>query len=149
MNRKKDEDEAVDGPGIAAQILNRMSSENKARIVKSIQQSNPELATKIEEKLFNFEEIADLTPQGMQLLLKEVAHADVVLSLKKASPHVKSALMQNISERKQQMLEEDFINLPPVKLTDVENAQRRILFKLDELRKAGLIRTQSKNDVWV
>lgn len=149
MGKKDDSEESIDGASIAAQILNRMPSANKERIVRAIQTSAPEIAIKIEANLFNFEEIADLTPQGAQLLMKEVKHEDLLLSLKRASANVKKILFEGVSERRLQIIQEDFERLPPTRLSEVEDAQRRILEKLDELRKAGLIRTQSKNDLWV
>ncbi len=145
----KSPDEVVDGPSVAAKILNSMRPQNRERIVKAIQGANPTLATKIEEKLYNFEEIADLQPTGVQILIKEVEHRDLVLSLKTASEKVKKILFENMSDRRQQIVNEDFANLPQVKLRDVEDAQRRIMQKLSALRTAGLLKTQSKNDIWV
>ena len=142
-------DETIDGAGVAAKILNSMRPEARARIVKAIQAAQPEVAVKIEEKLYNFEEIADLQPQGVQILLKEIDQRDLVLSLKTASENVKNILFENMSERRRQIVEEDFSALPQVKLRDVEEAQRRICIKLAALRTSGLLRTQSKNDIWV
>lgn len=146
---EKTPDETVDGPGIAAKILNSMRPAQRERIMKAIQEANPTIAVKVEEKLYNFEEIADLQPQGVQILLKEIDHRDLLLSLKTASDKVKSVLFENMTERRKQIVDEDFAALPPVKLRDVEDAQRRIMMKLSALRTAGLLKTQSKNDIWV
>lgn len=145
----KTPDEVVDGPAVAAKILNSMRPQNRERIVKAIQGANPDLALRIEERLYNFEEIAELQPAGVQILIKEIEHRDLVLSLKTASANVKRVLFENMSERRQQIVDEDFASLPPVKLRDVEEAQRRIMQKLSALRTAGLLKTQSKNDIWV
>ena len=152
MKDEKDQstpDEAIDGASVAAKILNSMRPSNRERIVKAIQARQPDLAVKIEEKLYNFEEIADLQPQGVQILLKEISHTDLVLSLKTASDTVKTVLFENMTERRKLIVEDDFANLPQVKLRDVEEAQRRIMQKLTALRTAGLLKTQSKNDIWV
>lgn len=145
----KSPDEVVDGAGIAAKILNSMRPAARERIVKAIQAAQPEVAVKIEEKLFNFEEISDLQPQSVQILIKEIEHRDLVLSLKTASENVKKVLFENMSDRRRQIVEEDFSALPQVKLRDVEEAQRRIMTKLSALRTSGLLKTQSKNDIWV
>lgn len=145
----KTPDEVVDGPAVAAKILNSMRPQNRERIVKAIQGANPDLALRIEERLYNFEEIAELQPAGVQILIKEIEHRDLVLSLKTASANVKRVLFENMSERRQQIVNEDFSALPAVKLRDVEEAQRRIMQKLSALRTAGLLKTQSKNDIWV
>ncbi len=141
--------EPVDGPKIVADILNRMNPANKEKIVRAIQASNPEIATKIEEKLFNFDDIAELTPQGVQVLLKEIDQNDLLLSLKTASKKASSALFENMSERRRQIVQSDFENMGQRRLSEVDEAQKRILRKLDELRTAGLIKTQGKQDVWV
>lgn len=154
MNQKdrkpeKTEDEIVDGPRVAARILDNMPQSRREAIVTQIRQTDPGLAVKIEANLVTFEDIADLFPQGLQLLIKEVEHQDLIVSLKKASDKVKQALFANMSQRKRQTVEEDFTGLPPMPLAEVEQAQGRILKKLDELRTAGLIRTQSESDTWV
>ncbi len=145
----ENEDEKVDGPRIAAQILKSMAVSKKERLVQAIEQKAPRLAEKIAENLFRFDDIADLTPQGVQVLIKEIEHDDLVLSFKLASTGVKNIFLKNMSERKRALTESDIDALPPVKKSEVEEAQKRILAKLDILRTQGLIRTQSPNEVWV
>lgn len=146
---KKSQDEAIDGAKVAAQIINRMKENNKTKIIARIKATNPDIAQRIEEKMFRFDDIADLTDQGVQLLIKEIDHQSLVISLKTASAEVKEMLFKNMSERKKIMVEDDFINLPPMRLSEVETAQRSILNRLDQLRTAGAIRTNDVNDVWV
>jgi len=143
------EDEKVNGPRIAAQILKSMNLSAKDRIVKTIEARSPRLAQKINENLFNFDDINELTPQGVQTLIKEIDHDDLVMSFKLATSEVKAILIQNMSERKRAMVESDLESMPPVKKLEVEDAQRRILVKLDELRTQGVIRTQSPNEIWI
>ncbi|MCB9030459.1 MAG: hypothetical protein H6619_05355 [Deltaproteobacteria bacterium] len=145
----KSQDERVNGPKIAAQILKNMGNRRKDAIVKRIKARSPKLADKIEENMFSFEDLTDLTPQGMQTLIKEVAHEDIVISFKLASADVQQMFLRNMSERKKDMLQADFEDLGPVRKTDVDLAQRRILEKLDQLRSAGLVLTQGENDIWV
>ena len=145
----RSEDERVDGPKIAAQILKNMNLSNKEKIVKAIEAREPGLAKKINENLLNFDDILELTPQGVQTLIKEVEHGDLVLSFKLASADVQTLLLRNMSERKKAIVKSDFEDLGPVRKSDAEDAQRRILDKLDDLRVSGLIRTQSSNDMWI
>ena len=142
-------DEKVDGPKIAAMILSSMKGPQKDRLVKAIQKAAPTIAAKIKENLLRFDEIGDPTSAGVQLLIKEVQHSDIVLSLKTATSQVKEALLSNMSERKRRTIEEDFAALPPTKLSDVEEAQSRIVRKLEELRTAGLIKSKNSADAWV
>jgi len=143
------EDEKVNGPKIAADILKKMTTAQKAKIVEAIEIKSPNLAKKITESLFSFEDIKELTPQGVQILIKEIDHNDLVMSFKLASPEIQNIFLKNMSERKKSMLQSDFETLPPVKKLEVEDAQKRILARLDELRTQGIIRTQSPNELWV
>lgn len=145
---KKSKDEVVDGAKVAAQILSRMGGEAKERIIQAISQVEPELVVKIQENMFRFDDLVDVAPKGLQRLLAEVKHEDVVLSLKKASIEVKQVLLDNMSQRKRELVEGDVKTLPPTRKTEVDEAQRRILAKVEELRAAGVLQTQSKNDVW-
>lgn len=143
------DDESVDGPGIAAAILNKLPPERRAKLMSAIESTNPQIATKITASLFTFDELQDISAQGIQVLLREVAQADLVLSLKKITDKTKAVIMENLSERKQKIVLDELSALPPTPVRDVEQAQRRILEKLEELRTSGAIRTKSKNDVWV
>jgi flagellar motor switch protein FliG len=143
------QDEKVDGAKIAAQILNRMAPEARDRIMKTMQASSPAIAQRVEENLFNFDDIADVTPQGIQLLIAAVEQMDLVRALKGASPKVKEHLFANMSERRQKIFKDELEALPPTAIGDISRSQQRIMVKLDELRSAGSIKTMSKQDVWV
>jgi len=150
-NNERDnrDDEAVDGPKVAADILSRMKPAVQARLQKAIEAVDPAIAQKIADNIIRFDSIIELNTKGLQVLLKEIPHQDLVLSLKTASQTVKDILFNNMSERKQTMVREDLAALPPTRLSEIEQAQRRIVMKMDELRTSGAIRTDSKNDVWV
>ena len=99
----------------------------------SIQSLAPAAAAKIEHSLYQFDRIAQLNDLAIQDLLKEVPHRDVVISLKAAPEAVKEKLLDNMSESKQRLIQDDFSSLPPMRISDVQAAQRRILKKLEEL----------------
>ncbi len=143
--------EPVDGARVAARILNRMSESNKRRIVDAIQAKNPTIAAKIQEKIFTFDDVAQLNRKSIQILINEIEHEDLVVSLKLASDELKEVLLSNMSERKRSLVEDDFAALPPMKLSEVEDAKKRILSKADELRTSGRIQcgTGDKSEVYV
>ncbi len=145
----KSKGEKVDGPKVAAQILNSMTAPNRARLVEAMKQAAPEITERVAENLFSFEDIVDLASQGVQILIKEIDQRDLVISLKSASQAVKRVLFSNMSERKCASVKEDFEALPKISNTEIEEAQFRILKKLDSLRTEGKIRTDSKKDVYV
>ncbi|MCB0328902.1 MAG: hypothetical protein KDD70_04545 [Bdellovibrionales bacterium] len=142
-------DEEVNGPRIAAEILSRMAPETQTRIVANIEASAPELALKISDEMFRFDDIAELPDRSIQVLAQAVNHHDLVVALKKALPKTKEKIYQNISERKRSLLTNDGDTMAPVKSSEVDFAQRRIMNTLEELRQAGKIRTESIQDVWV
>ncbi len=144
-----DNDEPVDGARVAAMILNEMRPEQKERLVSALHERAPELAAKIEENLFRFDDIVEISAKGLQTLLGAIDHHDLVLSLKTAKEETKKILLQNMSDRKRQMVEEDFNALPAARLTEVEQAQRRILEILDKLRTEGRITSIGESDLWV
>ncbi|RMD87540.1 MAG: hypothetical protein D6808_01245 [Candidatus Dadabacteria bacterium] len=145
----ENDEEYVNGPKIAADIMKLMDMRRKTEIFKKIEQRAPHIAKKINENMFDFNDIADLTPKGVQMLISEVAHSDLVLSFKLASTETQQVLLSNMSARKKKMLQSDFEALGSVRRSEVEAAQRRILEKLDELRTKGLVTTQNANDMWI
>ena len=127
------QDETIDGSKIAALILSRMPADDQERLMSSLQSVAPSIAAKIEDSLYNFERIAQLNDLAVQELLKEVPHRDVVVSLKAAPETVKEKILENMSQSMQRLTQEDFSSLPPMRFSDVQAAQRRILKKLEEL----------------
>jgi flagellar motor switch protein FliG len=134
-------DEPVNGPQVAAKILSRMSSEQQQKLLAAISNKDKTLAKKIHQNISTFEDIAELTAQGVQILVKAVEHDDLVRSLKTASSQVKKILFSNMSERKRTVVEQDFELLTNLKNSEIEAAQIRIVGKMDELKTAGLIRS--------
>lgn len=140
-------DEKIEGGKIAAKILNSMPAAKKQRLLEAIRGKNSEAYQHIEENILNYEDIVEIADRGLQLLIKEVDHKDLVLSLKLASAEVKSALFRNMSQNKACIVKEDFAALPPTPRAEVEGAQKRIVQKIDELRTAGLIVTHAEKMV--
>lgn len=143
------EDESVDGPKIAAEILNRMPSDARERILGSMRQQAPKVVEQVEDKMFRFDQILEVTAQGLQVLLQSITQSDLVLSLKTAAPEVKAVLLSNMTERRRNQILDELGSLPPVRLRDVEDAQRRILQRLEELRTAGSVKTQGDGGFYV
>jgi len=132
-------DEKVDGPRVAARILNRIPKAQREVLLKRMQARDPAALARLRPDLMAFEDIVRLKPRGIQLLIKEVDHRDLVLSFKLAGPDLKAALLKNMSHTKARLVLEDFGALGKVSRREAEDAQRRIVAKLDELRTAGLI----------
>ncbi len=141
------DDESVDGPKIVADILNSMDADNREKIVKKIKEADPDIALKIEDNLYKFDDITGLTPKSIQVLAQSLEHKDLVLALKAASKEVKDALYANVSSRKAEMIEQDLNSLPPTKLKEVERAQKRVMETVEKLREEGKVVSHLKDDI--
>ncbi len=140
--------EPIDGAAIAAQILRHMPPAERSRLISEIATKAPEVAIKLQDRIYNFEEVRTLAPQGLQLLIQDIEHKDLVMAFSSSSPQLKAKISENMSERKRLMVEEDISSLASVNSQEVKEAQWRILKRLDELRAAGAIRTEGKG-IWV
>lgn len=143
------EDESVDGPKIVAEILSRMSATSRDRLLDQIQLKAPELASAIEESLYRFDEILELSAKGLQILLKEIDQRDLILALKATTQEITQSVFAALSERRQQMLQEELDNLPPTRLVEIESAQRRITLRIHELISLGKITRSIDSDLYV
>lgn len=135
------EDETVNGPKIAAQILSRMPPALQKRLMQSINARDTKLAASISQNMVVFEDLATLTPQSIQVLIKNIDHLDLVNSLRQASAKARTALLENMSERRRQVVLEDYSARTTTSSEEIEAAQKRIVSKMDELLTAGLIRS--------
>jgi flagellar motor switch protein FliG len=123
----KNEQQNVGGVDKVLEILTRMEKSVEQNILTGIEQLDPETAEKIRNLLFTFDDIHVIDNLGMQKILREVKNENLLLALKTASDVVKDKIFQNISEGAAAIIIEDLEALGPVKLSDVEQAQRSIV----------------------
>ena len=130
---------SVGGVEPVAEILNSVDKATETRILSSIEETNPDLAEQIRELMFTFEDMALIDAKQMQLVMKDVDQADMVLALKTASDAVKELIFSSMSTRAAEMVREDLENLGPAKLSDVEASQQKIIKVVKKLEEAGTI----------
>jgi flagellar motor switch protein FliG len=133
------EEEEVGGPKAAADILNFVERTNEARIMSELDELHPDIAEKIRNLMFTFEDLKKVDDRGIQTILKEVPRDQLVLSLKTASDNLKEQIFRNVSQRAAQMILEDLQALGPVKLKDVEKGQQGIIDITRRLEAEGKI----------
>ena len=126
-------DEAV------AEIINQLDSNTENNIFTSLEETDADLAEKIRQKMFVFEDIINIDNRGIQSILKEITNEDLLLALKTASEPLKEKIFANMSSRASEMLKEDMETMGPVKLSDVEQAQQSIIRVVRKLETAGKI----------
>jgi len=117
----------VGGIESVAEMLNTMEKSYESRILSVIEETNPELSEQIRELMFTFEDLVLIDKEGMQLLLSNVEQSDIILSLKSASDTVQEHIFSNLSKRQGTLIRDDLSNLGPVKVSDVDSAQQKII----------------------
>jgi len=123
----------------AAEILNFMSSNHEEGVLENVRQYDAELAQKIVDQMFVFENLLDLEDRAIQLLLKEVESEALIISLKGAPPALRQKFLSNMSQRAAELLAEDLDARGPVRVSEVETQQRRILQIVRNLAESGQI----------
>ncbi|HQR05015.1 MAG: flagellar motor switch protein FliG [Proteobacteria bacterium] len=118
---------AMGGVRHVAEILNFVGQQTETTIVDNVREYDPELAQKILDEMFIFENLLDVDDRGIQLLLREVQSDSLIVALKGASPELREKIFKNMSQRAAEMLREDLESKGPVRLSEVESEQKEIL----------------------
>jgi len=118
---------ASGGKEIAANILNFLDADSEQQITETIQQVDAELAEEIQGLMFVFDNLLDVDDRGIQTLLREVTSDTLMMALKGADAAVKEKIFKNMSQRAADMLRDDLDAKGPVRLSEVEDAQKEIL----------------------
>ncbi len=129
--------EKIGGEKVAAGILNAMGSEQEESVVEHLNQKDDGLVARIQELMFVFENLLSVSDRGIQALLREVSSDHLALALKGADPEMQEKIYSNMSKRAAQMLQEDLEAKGPVRVSDVEEAQREILVVAKRMADAG------------
>ncbi|EXI81429.1 MAG: Flagellar motor switch protein FliG [Candidatus Accumulibacter appositus] len=130
---------AMGGVRAVAEILNFMGTANETSVVDSIREYDPDLAQKILDEMFVFENLMDLDDRAIQLLLREIQSESLILAMKGATESLREKIFKNMSQRAAEMLREDLDSRGPVRLSEVESEQKEILKIVRRLADEGQI----------
>lgn len=130
---------AMGGVRHAAEILNFVGQAVETSILDNVREYDPDLAQKILDEMFVFENLLDVDDRGIQLLLREIQSDSLILALKGSSPEMRDKIFKNMSQRAAEMLKEDLEAKGPVRLSEVENEQKEILKVARRLAEEGQI----------
>ena len=140
----------VGGLSTVAEILNATDRATEELVLTELEEENPQIASKIRELMFVFEDILDIDDKGIREMLKEVNMQDLAMSLRTASSELKAKILSNMSERAGKMLEEDMEVMGPARVADIEAAQQRIVKVVRTLEADGRIMiSRGANDVLI
>ena len=130
---------AMGGVRTVAEILNFIGTANETSVVDAIREYDPDLAQKILDEMFVFENLLEIDDRSIQLILREVQSDSLILALKGASPDLREKIFKNMSQRAAEMLREDLESKGPVRLSEVEGEQKEILKVVRRLADEGQI----------
>jgi flagellar motor switch protein FliG len=146
-NTNKLKSASVGGVKAAANILNAMDSTREAELMAAIRSHDPTLGTKIEDLMFVFDDLAELDDRSMQALLREVPSPRLIVALKGAEPAIREKMFANMSKRAADMLRDDLEVAGPVRVSEVDAAQKEILGIARRLADAGQINLGGADDL--
>jgi flagellar motor switch protein FliG len=131
--------EKAGGVPTVAEILNLADRSTEKQIMEGLEAEDPDLVEQIRRLMFVFEDIKMVDDKGIQSLLKEVDNDELGLALRTASEELKEKIFKNMSERAAQLIKEDMQYSGPVRVSDVEAAQQRIVDIVRRLEDSGEI----------
>ncbi|MFM9888146.1 MAG: flagellar motor switch protein FliG [Burkholderiales bacterium] len=133
----------------AAEILNFLPGSIESETMEKLRESDAELAEKLVDEMFKFEDVMDLDNRAIQAVLREINGDDLILALKGADKDLREKILGNMSQRAAEQLREDLESKGPVKLADVEKQQREFLKIVRRLAEEGQISMGGKSEQMV
>lgn len=131
--------EKAGGVDTVAEILNLADRSTEKGIMEGLEAEDPDLVEQIRRLMFVFEDILLVNDKGIQSVLKEVDNEELALALKTASEELRQKIFKNMSERAAQLIQEDMQYMGPVRVSDVEQAQQKIVDIVRRLEDSGEI----------
>ncbi len=135
---------SIGGVKVAAQILNHIDTALENEILDNIREIEPDIGQSIQDVMFVFDNLNELVDRDIQTILREIASDSLILALKGANIAVREKIYRNMSKRAAEMLNDDLETKGPVKIKDVEKAQKEILSTVRRLADAGEISLRAK-----
>ena len=129
----------VGGPKVVADILNLTGSSVEKNVLDQMDAQDPEVAESVRNLMFTFSDISKLTDRELQVLLREVDQKDLVIALKGAEEELKDKILGNMSERVRTFISEEMEFQGPMRLSEVEEVQLRIVQQVRQLEEQGKI----------
>ena len=119
--------------------MNNLETATEQALIEQIREADETLGSRIQDLMFVFDDLKTIDDQGIQSLLREVSSEVLVLALKAADDDLKAKIFGNMSKRAGELLRDDLEAKGPVRVSDVENAQREILVVARRMADAGEI----------
>ena len=140
---------SIGGVKSAANIMNFMSGDNETALMESLRNYDEEMAQKIMDEMFVFDNLVELDDRSIQTILKEVQSDSLIVALKGTSSELREKVFANMSTRAAEMLKDDLETRGPVRLSEVEAAQKEILQQVRKMAEVGTIQLGGKGEEFV
>jgi flagellar motor switch protein FliG len=127
------------GARFIGEILNKMGRSSESAIISALEESDPEVASAVRNFMFSFDDVLKLDDKSIQELLREVSSEDLSRSLKLVDEGMRDKIYRNMSKRAAEMLKEEIQMMPPIRLSEVESSQRKIVETTKKLEDEGKI----------
>lgn len=137
------------GISTAAEIINLMKSQQEEMVINALREYDNDLAQKIIDEMFLFENLVEVDDRSIQRLLKDVDNEILIIALKGASSVLREKFLNNMSQRAAAILREDLENRPPVRMSQVETEQKNILVIARRLAESGEMILSRGDDEYV
>jgi len=134
------------GVRAAAEILNFMGATQETVVIEAVREHDAELAQKIVDEMFVFENLLDVDDRGIQALLREVQSESLIVAMKGANEELRDKIFRNMSQRAAEMLRDDLDAKGPVRVSEVETEQKEILKIVRRMAEEGQIVIGGKGD---
>jgi len=130
---------SLGGPKVAAEMVNLLDSKIGNTVMSEVAKADERLSQSIQDLMFVFDDLMEIDDRGMQELLRQVPADRLLIALKGADESFKAKVFKNMSQRAAEMMKDDLANKGPVRLADVEMAQKEILLAARKLADEGTI----------
>jgi flagellar motor switch protein FliG len=130
---------AMGGYKVAAEIMNNLDGSIEADLMDSIKEIDEDMGNQIQDLMFVFDNLKEVDDRGIQALLREVSSEVLIVALKGAEEELQEKVFKNMSKRAAELLRDDLETKPPMRLSDVEAAQKEILTIARRLADSGEI----------
>ncbi|HTV53134.1 MAG TPA: flagellar motor switch protein FliG [Steroidobacteraceae bacterium] len=140
---------ALGGAKAAAEIINHLDPSQESSLMEQITTADESLGARIQDLIFVFDNLLEVDDRGMQELLRQVPSDKLLLAMKAADETLKQKIFKNMSQRAAEMLKDDLEARGPVKLSEVEAAQKEILGVARKLAEEGTLVLGGKGEAYV
>lgn len=137
---------ALGGVRATAEILNFMNASLESSVMDSIKEFDAELAQKIVDEMFVFENLLEVDDRGIQSLLREVQSETLIIALRGSPENLREKIFKNMSQRAAEMLRDDLEAKGPVRVSEVEAAQKEILKTVRRMADEGQLALGARGD---